>query len=205
MELDEMKNLWEKTNKIAEKTKISEGKIIEMLRKSYKGAMNSLLSLEILGLIIILPCATIIYCMFSFWNLNAIYGVEVLKWTFIALCIIGFFWQGYKYKFLKGIKIAEMNILEVSQKVLRYRKYIINEAIAGTIFFIIFMIPLMYFVYTFRFGNEIIFPLIIYYATIFALGVLMILFLYKKLYFNNIKKIQESLAEIEEFQKEIDE
>ena len=201
MELDEIKNLWEKVNKLSEKTSITKEKILKMLQSSYKGSMKSLLNFELLGTIITLPCAfllIVVYQLFYKASTLGMIAIYALSFAFV----IGFFWQLYKYNYLKKIDIAKMNILQISEKMLKYRKYIVYEAIIAVAIFIVILIPLMYSVYTTNFGKEIYMPLISYYAIIFILGILLMLYLYKKMYFNNIKKIQESLAEIEDFQTE---
>ena len=201
MELDEIKNLWEKVNKLSEKTSITKEKILKMLQSSYKGAMKSLLNFELLGVIMMLPCAFLLIVVYKLFYKESTLGMIAI-YAFSIAFVIGFFWQLYKYNYLKKIDIAKMNILQISEKMLKYRKYIVYEAIIAVAIFIVILIPLMYSVYTTNFGKEIYMPLISYYAIIFILGILLMLYLYKKMYFNNIKKIQESLAEIEDFQTE---
>jgi len=83
-----------------------------------------------------------------------------------------------------------------------YRKYIIREFIFGIIFFIVFVPAYLYSVYTMKIGTEIIKEIIIICILTFVSCFLLMLYLYKKWYFNNINKIQEALAEIKDFQEE---
>ena len=197
MELDEMKNLWDKVNKVSENTNITKEKILKMLQSSYKGAMKSLLKYEFWGLILVLPAAFLLIIIYQLqYKESGI--IQILTFVFTATCIIGFFWQLYKYKYLKKIDTATMNILQISEKMLVYRKYIVHEFIFGIMFFIMFMTPYIYGIYSINFSKK---TIIIYMITS-ILAFLLMLHFYKKWYFNNINKIQEALAEIEDFQKE---
>jgi hypothetical protein len=80
------------------------------------------------------------------------------------------------------------------KKMLAYRKYIVYEAIISIVFVVAAMIPILYSIRTVVFRKE-----LFRFYVLLPLGILLMLYMYKKMYFNNIKKIQESLAEIEEF------
>ncbi|WP_108823137.1 hypothetical protein [Dysgonomonas sp. Marseille-P4361] len=185
MDLDNIKKAWQETNI---SPSIDEQKIEKMLSNEGHSAFNSLLKYEKLGRTLMIICLLIAYPVFSnHLSVFIIYTVSV---------ILGFFWQLYKVRKLKEIDIAHQSITQISNQVYWYRKIIFKEFVIGIIWFVGLVMLLGYL----EFSDKSIRPT----AFIIAMSIAFIgvIITYKLLYWNNIKKLEEAIKEVEEFEKE---
>lgn len=185
MDLDNIKKTWQETDITPS---IDEQKIEKMLSNEGNSAFNSLLKYEKLGRIAMIICLLIAYPVFS---------NHLFIFIFYSIsCILGYFWQIHKIKKLKKIDIANQSITEISNQVYWYRKIISKEFIIGIGWFIGFVLLLGYL----ELSAKAMRPAV--YITTMIIAFIGILITYRLLYWNNIKKLEAAIKEIEEFEKE---
>jgi len=202
MELDEIKKMWQEIDALKEKQQINESRIKEMLKNEGKTALAKLIKIAKFYTIVTIPLG-LLFCLTSyrFFEAGGYYVIVPLIFLLITLFLEPL--QISKYHFLKEIDFSGMSVKEVLERILKYENFIQKWRIYGTTGFFIFMGIWFYFYYKLLFGSEIIWGFIIYDAVIyFAGGLILIPFLYKKLYYNNINRIKESLKELREFEEE---
>jgi uncharacterized membrane protein YagU involved in acid resistance len=114
------------------------------------------------------------------------------------------FWQIYKYRFLKRIDLANMGVLDISDKMTTYKKYLLMEFIAGVIWAVIFALMCYFLVFhkadILRYGEDSGIS-IVYIAIMIILPLIGAGLVYKFMYLSNIKKLEESIKEIEDFKE----
>ncbi len=202
MNLDQIKESWKKFDENGDKKVVNESIIQLMLQNVKNGSFSKLLYWEKLGAIIMLPSAAFVWFAprykFRFFPDETIFWLNIALGVYVVLCIAFFFWQLYKFKFLKSIDLTLMNITETAKKMALYAKYIHNEIIFGIIFLILYFAfyPLFF---SFKSGFSLGF--IIFSAIVIIFSILMMLFLYRKIYLNNINQIKKTLEEIESFEE----
>lgn len=195
MDLDNIKKTWQATDL---KSTVGEDKIKKMLDNKGRGAFANLLKFEKLFFLLLIPCLFFAIALFFMHLFPAI--------VYSALLIPAFVWQNYKIRYLKGIDFSAMGILEVSKKMTRYKKFLFYEIVVGVVWAILFLVSYTYY------GLPKIFPRLFVeggsnlYTIIFVSTVLLtflsLTVIYKYIYFNNIKKIQEAVKEVEEFEED---
>lgn len=194
MDLDNLKKTWQQTEI---KPSITDDKIQEMLDNKGQSAFARLIQYDRLFLWLLIPCLLV---GALFYSMSLGLGI-----AYSILIIISFFWQRYKIKFMKGVDLSLMGILEVSKCILQYKKYIIYEMVVSAIIMIPFFIFYTYYVLPDLFPrmHESDHGLS---STLFAISVaatIIICFVvYRYMYMNNIKKVQRSIREIKDFEKD---
>ena len=187
MDLDNIKKTWQETDL---KPDMDETKIRQMLSNSGQSAFNSLLRYESVGLIATIICLPLGYFMFSKYLAVCL--------TFILPTLLFVCWHIYKLRRLKKVDMATMSITEVSSHIYWYRKAILKEIIFGTIWFFAFFVMFGYYELVYdsvHFNRQLIILVI---AVLIGLAVALII--YRTLYWNNIKKIESAIKEVEEFE-----
>jgi hypothetical protein len=107
----------------------------------------------------------------------------------------------YLYRLLKGIDFAAMPVKEVWERILKYQHILRKCQMYGIIIGVIYLSIWYYLYYKLTLGSEIVWGLIIFMIAMCAALGFIIPVLYKKLYFNHIRKIKESLKELKEFEQ----
>lgn len=197
MELDSLKKSWQEANI---KPAMDENKIQHMINNQGRSAFSSLLTYEKIGIIIAIICLP----------LSLIFKDIALIILYLISVPIIITWQVYKYKYLKKIDLTSMNILEVSKRIIKYRKYLSIEFIVAIVWAIIFCLLFVFRTIVVDIANmkhiavEQVETLTI---VLLLLGILLTLvvtvaILFKFLYLNNIKRIQSAIKEIQEFEQE---
>lgn len=189
MDLDNIKKTWQETEM---KPAIDEKKIEKMISNKGQSAFNSLLKHERNGIIMLLVCIPLGYLIF-----NKYLPVMIV---YLSSIVVGLVWQVYKFRKLKEIDMSAMSITDISNRTYSYRKTLMKELAIGIVWLISFIILFGYFEllsYTSHY-NDVLIILII--MTIIALVAVIIL--YKILYWKNLKKLEESIKEVQEFEKE---
>lgn len=189
MDLDNIKKSWQETEI---KPIVNEDKIQRMISNEGQGAYNKLLKHEKNGFWALIVCIPIGYLLFKQYL-----PVVIL---YITAVIFGLFWQFYKIKKLKMIHLDKMSITEVSKNIYLYRKNIFKEFTIGAIWFFAFFIVLGYCKISERTDESSIISIGIIIASV--IGFIGVLLTYKLLYWNNIKKLETSIKEVEEFEKD---
>lgn len=181
---------------------MDEEKIQHIINNQGHSAYNSLLNYEKLGIflaIILLP-------------LSLLFDDTALVILYLTSVPFMLIWQIYKYKFLKKIDLAAMNILNVSKKITMYKKYLSIEFFIGMIWGIVFCLLFVFRTLIVNFAKKnhintdqvetstIILWLLSAFLFLAVIGGLA----YKFLYIRNIKRLQDSISEIQEFEQEMD-
>lgn len=196
MDLDNIKKVWQVTDI---KPAISDEKIQKILDNKGKSAFEKLVKYEKIGLILGAICIPI---SFTFRDTATI----IFYLCSILLILI---WQVYKYKFLKGINLSEMGIIEISTKINRYKKYISREFIIGIAWAFAFTgfwcFNVIYKDISKNTLENSMTPLIvicIVYVVMLSTLIVIAWALYKTMYTTNIAALEKSIKESEEFEKD---
>jgi hypothetical protein len=203
MDLDNLKKTWQETEV---RPAIDECKIRKMLDNRGKSAFEKLIRYDKIFLWLLIPCAV---ANIFFYYMHLIVGI-ILS----ILLVYGFCWQVYKLGFMKKVNLSEMGILEVSKCITKYRKLLLYEIIIGAVGVVSFFVPYIYLgipgvlnKMSGRDSEQVYAAFDIYHmAIMFVIMIILVavisFFLYKYMYFNNVKQVQNSIKEIEEFEKE---
>jgi type III secretory pathway component EscU len=187
MDLDNIKKDWEQVGVSAS---INEEKIKMMLNNKGQGAYANLLKYEKFFLKTLLPCFVL---GIIFYFISPYFSI-----AYSVLVIVSFFWQRYKIKYLEKTNFLEMDILEVSQRTNKYKSLLIKEILAGVI--LVFPLCGLYCYGAFYERSQQLFWISLSFMTIFVLAFCFII--YRVLYYRNIKYIEQSIKEVEEFEKD---
>lgn len=191
MDLDNIKKTWQQTTL---RSAIGEEKIQKMLDNKGQGAFNSIMRYEKYSIVGLVVCMLIAYPLFSRF-------MPVL-YSYLVTCLIGIIWQIYKFRLLKNANIAELSITKAAQFYYQYKRLIIRELIVGCVWFFFFIALFGYFELAPKWDtNHFQYSLIAFIISM-IIGLFVAFFLYRKLYWNQFKKIEKSLKEIEDFEKE---
>ena len=191
MDLDMIKKDWQEASL---KSTINEEKITQMIDNKGQSAFNKLLKYERFGMII-LPFLIITSPFFRFIPLIIF---------FVLTCLLGAFWQGYKYKFLKKIDFLRMNIIEISRFFITYRKYVIIEAVVSIVWFFTIISMLAYMTYENltkekgKDGSD----FITFISIITAIGFVVMIVVSWFIYWKHVRTLGRSIKELEELEKE---
>jgi len=201
MELDDIKKMWQEIDSLKEKQQINESRIKDMLKNEGKTALERLI--KVANFYRFFPIVGgLIFCLLSYKFFEAGGYYVVLPLAFLLFTILLVPHKYYWYYFLKEIDFSSMTVKEVSERILKYQNNVQKFQMYGTAGFFIFLGIWYYLYYHLIFGTEIIWWFIIYTAVIYlAGGLILIPFLYRKLYYNNINRIKVSLEELKEFEK----
>jgi len=203
MDLDNLKKTWQETQV---KPTIDECKIQKMLDNRGQSAFERLIRYDKIFLWLLIPC---VFASILFYYMHPIPGI-----IYSIVLVYGFCWQIYKLRFMKKVDLSEMGILEVSKCITKYKKLLLYEIIIGAVGIVFFFVPYVYFglpgmisKMSGKNTEQIQTTFDIYHMTIMLVimivsVVVISFFLYKYMYFNNIKQVQNSIREIEEFEKE---
>ena len=200
MEPDEIKKMWQEVNLLKEKQQFSDLKIKEMLKNKGKTALSKLLNTANFYRFAMIPLG-ILFCFLShnFFEKGGYYTIYPLIFLLFCICLEPF--EIYLYRLLKEIDFAVMPVKEVSKRILKYQNFIRKWKMYGITFGIVYLGFWYYLFYKIIIGNEIVWGLIIFmFLMCIAVG-FFTPFLLKKLYFNHINQIQESLNELKEFEE----
>ncbi|MBK5720470.1 hypothetical protein JGH11_06260 [Dysgonomonas sp. Marseille-P4677] len=188
MDLDNIKKTWQETNL---KPTINEDKIRKMISNKGKSAFRRLLFHEKLGLFIL-----IIFIPIGYFVLERHTSMRVI---YLITTLSGIVWQLYKINRLKKVDLQLMTITQVSKHIHWYRTAILKEISFGVVWFILFFILLGYL--DISENTDHLLRRIVALSIVIVVGLVFVLLTYRLLYLNNIKKLQASIKEIEEFEK----
>ena len=198
MDLDDIKKVWNEVELLREQKQMSDEKIKMMLKNEGKSALDRLTRLSKIGMIILIPLG-LFMCLNSYKFFEAGGYYPICPLFMLLLCIASEPFEIYIYRLLKGIDLSTMTVKEVSTRILKYQNIVKKAEFYGIILFIIYMAVWLFLHYKLMFGGKMVWGFIIFTGVIYMAGVIAIPILYKKLYYNNINKIKESLKELEEF------
>ena len=200
MELDEIKKMWSEIDTLKEKLQISDNRVKEMLKNEGKSALAKLMKTARFYTIVMIPLGLFL-CLLSYKFFEA--GGYYIIWPllFLLICLLMEPLEIRLYRLLKGIDFSCMTVKEVSERILKYQTILQKCEMYGIIIGIVYLAIWYYLYYQLLFGSEIIWGFIIFMiAMCLAVG-LLIPVAYKKLYYNHINRIKESLEELKEFEE----
>jgi len=199
MELDEIKKLWNEIDALKEQKQFSDNRIKEMLKNEGKNALAKLIKTASFYRFAVIPLGMFL-CLLSYKFFEA--GGYYIIWPLVFLfsCLLLQPLEIYLYRLLKEIDFSLMTVKEVLERILKCQDIVQKCQMYGMIYFVVYLGIWYYLYYTLIFGSEIFWPLIIFMIGMCIAGLIGIPFLYRKLYFNNINKITESLKELKEFE-----
>ncbi len=191
MDLDKLKKDWQNVNV---KSSVDEVKIEQMIDNEGKSAFNRLVLYEKVSMILLPFCG-----LLSFTDL---FKYDILKIYYGIICVVGFFWECYKYKLLKGVNMLEMDILDISNFYVKFRKYVVYEIIVTVLWFFSFVILFGYLEYIHEWSIKGRTDLIPVFISIFLITFTLCIFVTWKLYWKKVKILGKSIRELKEFEKD---
>ncbi|MDD4514730.1 hypothetical protein [Massilibacteroides sp.] len=192
MELEEMKNAWLALGeKLDQKEKISALLIREMYQTKVKKSLNVLLGYEILSVVVcflILP--------FIGWIMtqtpDLLFFYTMLYWGIFSLLTA--IWCSVKVTLL--LKIDELGIIKDNiKRISTYAVWIHKERMYYTVFGIVGVIPISI-IYMLHAGLW----QWIFMGAVFIVVILLTIWSYKRLYYKNIRTIQQNLNELKDIE-----
>ena len=99
-----------------------------------------------------------------------------------------------------------MSILDISKSIITYKKYILYEIIVGSVWGVAFLICYTYyglpsmFPRLFEEDSSLFLILMLFLGLAFSFGLMYAI--YRSVYLKNIRKIQDSIKEIQDFEKD---
>lgn len=189
MDLDNIKKTWQETEI---KPSIDNEKIQKMISNEGRSAFNSLIRYEKIGIILLVLCIPMIFAL-------SLRHTPVIVFYLFSV-VIFLMWQVYKFKKLRRISLSETSITEISGHFYWYRKAILKEFVAGLVWIIFFFILFGYFEllddtdYFYKHLTILIISV--------SIGLVLAITIYKIVYWNNIKKMDLSIREVQEFEKD---
>ncbi|ADV44855.1 hypothetical protein [Bacteroides helcogenes] len=204
MELDELKKSWNALNEQLQKEPIANEKQITELIAGYKTNMRkSLGNLVVLQRFSIGIGAVALTVLLIIWLLLPTLGFNghVQNKTaaflgFIAVSVItGIWWDWKTYRWSKNTHIDEMNVAEVSRRMIVLRQWAKNEVIAACVWIILFN-ALNYWVMEYYLASV---GVQAAFITFFALfDALIIYILYKKIMYKHLDNIKKNIEELKD-------
>ena len=194
MELDNIKRNWQNTSI---KPVLEEDQIRRMVSNISGSAYSNLLKYEKIGIFVFLLCLGVFF----------VFKEPFLRCFYLTSGLFGIFWQIYKYRYLKQIDLLNDNIIDVASKITMYKKYLGREIVIGIVwaflFFALYIYTLLFDPTKFVFYNpdKIRWGVIAYVIAVTFVISFGLLF-YKLMYRDNIRILEKSLKEIEEFKKD---
>lgn len=189
MDLDNIKKTWQETEI---KPTIDNEKIQKMISNEGRSAFNSLLRYEKIGIILLIVCIPMIFAL-------SLRHTPVIVFYLFSV-VVFLVWQVYKFKKLRRINLSEMGITEISNHFYWYRKVILKEFVAGLVWFIFFFILFGYF--ELLDDSDYFYKHLIILVISALIGLFVAIIIYKMIYWNNIKKMENSIREIQDFEED---
>lgn len=141
MELDELKESWNKLDSKLQQKPVTDEKRIAELIASYKAKTHkSLRSLfRIQQFSIGIGAVAFLFLLYlSLWT-DALQSSLSFVWAFLLVSLlVGTLWDGKTYRWLKTIQVDEMSVSEVSRRITRFRLWMKYEVIAICIWAVLF-------------------------------------------------------------------
>jgi len=200
MELDEIKKIWNEMEALKEKQQVSDHRVKELLQYKGKSALEKLIGISKLGMFAIIPLGLFLcLCSYKFFEAGGYYMLCPLAFLLFTTLMLPF--DIYLYRLLKGTDFSGMTVKEVSERILKYQNIVRKFEVFGVIFFFVYIGIWYSLYYRLMFGSELVWGIIILMIFMVLAGLIAIPILYKKLYYNNINRIKESLEELKEFEE----
>lgn len=197
MDLDNLKKIWNQTQ--VDLPPVSDDKMLSILRGKGKTALSKLYIWELTGAVVFLVLI-LVPCIYN--QVLIIFSKSVLAMYFlISFCIFGFLWQLFKIWILRRVNLQKNSVLVSAKHICTYRLCINAEVFISILFVFVFMI--LYF-YPWLGSMPDSKPILLYVIIVSWIVVvaLLIWLIYVRFYRKQIRKIEESIIEIEDFEKD---
>lgn len=204
MELDEMKQLWQKMDEtISKQQAISENIIKRMLHEKNANSLKSIVNLEYLGILLASLVIALLLTQAPRISGNGIALVVCYIAGLLSLAASAVFGL-YKIQYLSALDAGTEPVSNMAEKTERFRLMIAKERIVslvlGPVVMVVFYVVIFYLLKNINVLDNITSYLHILIAAV-AVYIVSVLALYKKLYFNQIDTINNNLREIAEFKR----
>ncbi|RYD55828.1 MAG: hypothetical protein EOP56_14805 [Sphingobacteriales bacterium] len=198
MELEEMKNLWKKyDNVIAENRMLNEKLVKELLQNKSSNSLAKMKNAEYFGLIFCI-C---LFCVFIAMSGRAWASVEMTISFFILIGALGAsIYAGiYKLRLLNSIDFSH-SLTDLTETMQRFKLFISKERIFGVAVLPFIVLPAYIFIdgYSIAQLMDRLPGLLLGCAA----GIPVAFILYRSLYFDNIKQINQSLEDARTFRQD---
>jgi hypothetical protein len=201
MELDEMKNMWQRhEQQLSHNRMLNEKIITNMLKDKSKNELQKMSNAELAGAAL---CGILIL-LFAMMAERMNTDILLVCYVFALGCIIlSLSASVYKINFLSNTDLGKP-VTETTNRMQRFRLFIIKERLISLLLTPLLVVTILavvtYWIYDRNIFNE-----VETYAwrvgAALALGIPAMLFIYRKLYFDSIKQINSNLQELEEFKR----
>lgn len=202
MELDDLKKTWNALNKQLQNESITdENQITELIESYQTGARKSInrithwqrlsISIGIVAILFLLSVLLIIPSVVINLMTQQRTGIMCI---FIGVTIVfGMLWDLRTYRWIQNTRIDEMPIVEVTQRINTYKKWIKYEIIVISVWTVAFL-ALYYWMMEFY---ELPLPAQILFITCSAIIITITLyFIYKKFTYYNLNELRKNLDEL---------
>ncbi len=196
MDLDELRNIWNKTTQSPD---IDDETLLKILKHKGRTALGQLLIFERVNLYLSVLLIAIPF-LHNYLFPIAKYSSFSLVW-FISFCIILFVWEIIKIKLLKKIDVKDISLLASMKYITRYKRFLQYELFAGLLWFVIFLISFV-FPLTNLISEDKYWSMLLFMSFLVVISIVVICLFYKFFYRKNIEKIEDSIREILDFEDE---
>lgn len=199
MELEEIKNLWQKyDHALNESRRVNEKLLQELVHTKSGGPLKKMLNAEYFGAV---ACLLLLVIFAAMGVKATASSVTIVSYSLIVLAIIGSIVACvYKIRVLSGIDFSGNALTDVAYKMQRFRLFISRERVLGVIF-----LPLLICCTYMFLDNVSVEDLSQHWFRIVAgsvVGMAIALIVYKSMYFDNIDRIQKNIDEIKAFRED---
>lgn len=198
MDLDSLKKEW--NNSQPTLPSISDDKLLAIFKNKALTALNKLLLFEVFGFVMLL----LVGVYYGSGSMSKLFSEAIYaRYLFLFFCFIGLFWQIYKIYVVRKVDIRNNDLLTSSRYILKYKQCLRIELLISLVFLAVFMTLLFYPVMHKLPDSRL--PLL--YLLLIAWGVFVgvtTTLVYNRFYKRQIGKIETSLEEIKEFEKDND-
>lgn len=199
MELEEMKNLWNKYDRaLNESRQVNEKLLKELVQTRSGGPLKKMLNAEYFGAV---ACILLLAIFAAMGGKAMASSVTMVSYSLILLAIIGSIVAcAYKIRLLSGIDFSGNALIDAAYKMQRFRLFISRERVLGLIL-MPFLICCTYMFLANVSVNDLSQHAFRIVGGSFA-GIAICLIVYKSLYFDNINQIQKNIDEINAFRQD---
>lgn len=208
MELDELKNSWNKLNEHLEKKDLIDERALENLIAQHKhdagGKINKIaglgkisVAIAVVGLLVMLIGFIVIPTLEL--PAEATKRIGSIGLFFCVILVLGGSWDLITYLWIKRTDIETLSVIKVIERINRFRQWVKYEVVALVVIFLT-LIGIEYCmneIYEKSPGSQIIF----FVSSLFIIGIVTYV-IYKKMLFDNLHDIRKNLEELQELEKD---
>ena len=201
MELDNMKQLWQKMDDVINKQQAMNESIIKrMLHERNTTSLKNITNMEYMGIVITAILAVLLLTQMP--RIGRETGVIVSYIISLLVCVAAIVFSWYKIQYLAGMSKEQLPVTAQAEKTERFRLLIAKERmvslIIGPVIISVFYVVMFYLVTGINVLDNITKYMVPIIAAIIVYSVILPV-LYRLLYFRQIETINSNLKEIEEF------